>query len=368
MSKIKTILESVLQERLEDIISKYTNLSEDEQIEAVKYNPANIEYIDNPSEKVQLAAVNIYGGVLGWLMKMKRDGRLQSEISDAVKYAAIKQYPFAIAGLPTSMQTQELQSLAVSEMPNAVLYIWKPTEETWNVLKKNFPQYFDIIYKNWNENYAERQARKAAKAAAMTNTKKESELEEGKFGKFLGTMATAAAIGLGGLHSNPAQAVQYDPSHKEQVLDQKFYGQVETPAWVKDAGKLTSDKGQLFFINEIVRPESSDNTAQLERVAGAEGGAKLARTLIDAVNNNLDESMNSINSNNLKVASMVPQGSFWLLLKSNNGPEYHAYSKIRVDQSQIAKSLAGALKQANPKANNAKIQQVVKNALNSIMG
>ena len=194
-------------------------------------------------------------------------------------------------------------------------------------------------------------------------------LDEG-LGKTLGALATAAAIGLGSLHSNPAQAMQNNLINQEQVIDYKFSysSNAKIPDYVKSAGKLVMDNGKLYFVNEVVRPSSSNNTAQLERAAGVEGSAKLVRTLIDAVNNNLDSSMNSIDGNNLKIASVIPQGSFWLLLKGNNGPEYHAYSKIRVDQSQIEKSLVGALKQANPKVNNAKIQQVVKNALNSIMG
>lgn len=192
-------------------------------------------------------------------------------------------------------------------------------------------------------------------------------LEEGKFGKFLGTMATAAAIGLGGLHSNPAQAAQYTPNNQEQVLDYKFsYSpNVKIPNYVKDAGKLTVDNGNLYFINEIVRPESSDNTAQLEKVASSEGSAKLLSTLADAINNNLDNSMNPI-GNNFKISSVVPQGSFWLLIKGDNGPEYHAYAKIRVDQSQIQKSLVNALQKANPKANINKINQIVKNTVQSI--
>jgi hypothetical protein len=196
----------------------------------------------------------------------------------------------------------------------------------------------------------------------------ENILDEG-LGKTLGALATAAAIGLGSLHSNPAQAIQYNPANQEQVLDYKFsYSpSAKIPDYVGKAGKLTIDNGKMYFINEVVRPDSSNNTAQLERVAGAEGGAKLLSTLANTVNNSLNGSMNPI-ENTFTISSMVPQGSFWVLMQGDNGPEYHAYSKIRVDQSQIEKSLAGALKQANPKVNNAKIQQVVKNALNSIMG
>ena len=55
-----------------------------------------------------------------------------------------------------------------------------------------------------------------------------------------------------------------------------------------------------------------------------------------------------------------------LLIKGDNGPEYHAYAKIRVDQSQIQKSLVNALQKANPKANINKINQIVINTVQSI--
>lgn len=198
--------------------------------------------------------------------------------------------------------------------------------------------------------------------------KTNNNLEEGKFGKFLGTMATAAALGFGGLHSDPAQAMQNNPINQEQIMDYKFsYSpNAKIPDYVKRAGKLAMDSGKLYFINEIVRPSSSDNTAQLERAAGAEGGAKLLDALANAVNDNLDSSMNPI-GDNFKISSMVPQGSFWLLAKGDNGPEYHAYAKIRVDQSQIEKTLVNAVKQANPKINNAKIQKMVKSAIGSLL-
>lgn len=151
-------------ELFEAIFDDINNMSEDEQIKAVIDQPTNIFYIDNPSEKVQIAACKAYGGALKFIMKLRKEGRLQSEPSNVVLKTAIENYPFAIVNLPTSMQTQELQSLAINGKPNAILYIWKPTDQTWLELKKQYPQYFDMLYKNWSENNAERQARKAAAA------------------------------------------------------------------------------------------------------------------------------------------------------------------------------------------------------------
>jgi hypothetical protein len=363
MSKFRDLIVETLRKSFEDIVSEYTNLSEDEQIKTVTDDPAHILYINNPSEKVQLAAVKTYGGALKDIFKLKRDGRLQSGPSDMIIRAAIENYPFAIVNLPTSMQTQELQSLAVSKKPNAVLYIWKPTEQTWQELKDQYPQYFDVIYKNWSENYAERQARKAAKAAA-SDPKKESELEEGKFGKFLGTMATAATLGLGGLQSNPAVAAQYQPDHQEQVLRTQM--NQNPPKWIEDSGKLSANDGKLFFTNEIIRDSKSDNTAMLTRTAAAEAGAKLSKSLINAVNSNLRQNMNQI-GDNLKISTMIPKKSFWMLLDSDDGKEYHAYAQIQVDQNQIINSLVSSIKSANKNISQQQAQKIAQNAMGAIL-
>lgn len=188
-------------------------------------------------------------------------------------------------------------------------------------------------------------------------------LEEGKFGKFLGTMATAAAIGLGGASSyNNALAGTYQPDHQEQVLRTSLDRPV--PEWIEDAGKLSVEDGKMFFTNEIVRGPDANNTSMLTRIASTGAGVKLFQTLSKAVNENLD-GMNKI-GDKFTISTMIPKRNFWLLLDGEDGKEYHAYSQIQVDQSQIEKSLVNALQKANPKINSNKINQVVKNALKSI--
>lgn len=153
---------------VEALFDDLNNAPENEQIQKIIEQPVNIYYIDNPSEKVQLAAVNEYGGVLKFIMKLWQEGRLDHEPSDAVKRAAIINHPFAIVNLRPSMQTQELQNLAIEGHANAIYLIWRPTEETWKLVKKLYPQYFDMLYKNWSENAADRAAKKAAKLAAQS--------------------------------------------------------------------------------------------------------------------------------------------------------------------------------------------------------
>ena len=148
---------------IESYFDDINNMSEENQIIEVTDQPSNLYYIDNPSEKVQLAAVKVFGGALKWIMKLKKDGRLKKDPSNLVIKTAIENYPFAIVNLPTSLQTQELQLLAISNKPNSILYIWNPTEETWKKLKELYPQYFDILYNNWLENYYDRQAKRRLK-------------------------------------------------------------------------------------------------------------------------------------------------------------------------------------------------------------
>lgn len=191
------------------------------------------------------------------------------------------------------------------------------------------------------------------------------EIEEGKLGKFLGTMATAAAIGLGGAsgYNNDALAGTYQPDHQEQVLRTSLDRPV--PEWIEDAGKLSVEDGKMFFTNEIVRGPDANNTSMLTRIASTGAGVKLFQTLSKAVNENLG-GMNKI-GDKFTISTMIPKKNFWLLLDGEDGKEYHAYSQIQVDQSQVFNSLVNAVKKANPKADNAKVQQIVKSAMNSVM-
>ena len=191
-------------------------------------------------------------------------------------------------------------------------------------------------------------------------------LEEGKFGKFLGTMATAAALGLGGMasYNNPAMAASYQPDHQEQVLETKFGANV--PNWVENAGQLSKDNGKMYFTAEIVRDSNSDNTAQLERVAQLQATTQLFQTLSQTVNANLTPNMKKI-GNNFAIFGLIPRKSFWVLLDGDDGKEYHAYSQVEINQANLTKALTASLQKANPNTKPQIINQIVKNSIESIM-
>lgn len=189
-------------------------------------------------------------------------------------------------------------------------------------------------------------------------------LEEGKFGKFLGTMATAAALGLGGMQANPAMAGSYQPNHQEQVLRTKFAANV--PSWVEDAGQLSTNDGKLFFTAEIVRGPNSNNTAQLERVAQLEASAQLFQTLSQSVNANITPNMKKV-GNSFAISGLRPSKSFWLLLNTDDGEEYHAYSQVQIKKPEVIKALTTALQKANPNTKPQIINQIVQNSIQSIM-
>ena len=197
----------------------------------------------------------------------------------------------------------------------------------------------------------------------IEHIEKQEPLEEG-LGKFLGTMATAAAIGLGGAAGYNGDALGGTYQNQEQILR----SQLDRPApdWIKDAGKLSNDGGKMFFTSEIVRGPEANNTSMLTRIASAQAGTQLFRTLSQAVNEQL-EGMNKI-GDSFSISTMIPKKNYWMLIDTDeDGKEYHAYSQIQVDQSQVFNSLVNAVKKANPKADNAKVQQIVKSAMNSVM-
>ena len=190
-------------------------------------------------------------------------------------------------------------------------------------------------------------------------------LEEG-LGKFLGTMATAAAIGLGGAagYNNPAMAASYQPEHQEQVLRTKLG--LDVPNWVENAGQLSTKDGKLFFTAEIVRGPNANNTAQLERVAQLHASTQLFQTLSQTINANLTPNMKKI-GNNFSISGLIPQKSFWILLDGDDGKEYHAYSQVQISQANMTKALTSALQKANPNTKPQVINQIVKNSIESIM-
>jgi len=98
-------------------IEKYSDMSENEQLEAVKERGSNIQYIKNPSKKVQLEAV-------------KRDGyaiKYLNNPSEEVQLEAAKEDGNAIRHL--NNPSEEVQLEAVKQSGYVIEYIKNESEE-----------------------------------------------------------------------------------------------------------------------------------------------------------------------------------------------------------------------------------------------
>lgn len=189
------------------------------------------------------------------------------------------------------------------------------------------------------------------------NKLEEKELDEGKFGKFLGTMATAAAIGLGGLHNN-AQATQYNPNNQEQVIDYKFAGNQEIPSWIEHAGELSMKDGNIVYVADNIANSKSNNTSHLERVGQMKANIKFVSTVKNAINKKINGKLNKL-GDNITMSGMKPTKNFWLLLNGNSGKEYHTYNQIEISQDNLVKSMVNNLKKVNPNASQQQLTKIV---------
>jgi hypothetical protein len=99
-----------------DVIKYIENPSEAVQLAAIKENADVIKYIENPSEAVQLAAVEQDTVALQYIKNP----------SEAVQWAAVKQNGRAIEYIKNP--SEEMQLVAVKQNGRAIEYIKKPSE------------------------------------------------------------------------------------------------------------------------------------------------------------------------------------------------------------------------------------------------
>ncbi len=126
-----------MKEKADDSIN---SLSEKDQISMVQHKPSNIKYIKDPSEAVQLAAIEYSRGDAmryiknptekAQLAAVKIYGRYIAYIknpSEAVKLAAVKNTGDAIEYIENP--SEAVQLAAVKQHGEAIRYIENPTEE-----------------------------------------------------------------------------------------------------------------------------------------------------------------------------------------------------------------------------------------------
>ena len=99
------------------LITKIKNPSEKVQLAAVQQNGHAIKYIENPTEQVQIAAVTHYGYAIEYI----------ENPSEQVQLAAVEQDGDAIEYIETP--SEQVQLAAVQKYANAVKYIENPSEQ-----------------------------------------------------------------------------------------------------------------------------------------------------------------------------------------------------------------------------------------------
>ena len=90
-------------------------MNEQEQIEKVRYDGYYIQYIDNPTEAVQLAAVKENAYAIEFIKKP----------TEAVQLAAVNQTGYAIRYIKDPSEV--VQIAAIKNSPHAIFYINEPT-------------------------------------------------------------------------------------------------------------------------------------------------------------------------------------------------------------------------------------------------
>lgn len=93
----------------------------------------------------------------------------------------------------------------------------------------------------------------------------------------------------------------------------------------------------------------------------------LRKSFEDIVNEYTNLSEDEQIGDNLKISTMIPKKSFWMLLDSDDGKEYHAYAQTQVDQNQIINSLVSSIKSANKNISQQQAQKIAQNAMGAIL-
>ena len=119
-------------------ISYIKNPSEKVQMEAIKKSPSAVYFIKNPTENVQIAAVKLHGSVIRHMKNpsetvqmaaVKSDGYVLHYLDNPsyeVQKEAVKYSPFVIDAIENP--SEELQILAVEKNANVISKIKNPTE------------------------------------------------------------------------------------------------------------------------------------------------------------------------------------------------------------------------------------------------
>jgi hypothetical protein len=119
--------------RTDDVLQWVKDPSEKVQLAAVEDYPASIEYLENPSEKVQLATVKKNGANLVYI----------TDPSDEVMRVAITHTPAVIEHF--EHPAEHLQLIAINENPRNIQYIENSTEKVQLIAVNAKGHYIEFI-------------------------------------------------------------------------------------------------------------------------------------------------------------------------------------------------------------------------------
>ena len=119
-----------------EIIQNINNYSESDQIKVVKNKSTWIQYINNPTEKVQLASVNFGRG------RGKAIQYIDSPTS-AVQLAAVKKNPSNISKI--NNPTEEVCIYSVSKNRALITYIKNPSDKVKKIANKDYKNQITIL-------------------------------------------------------------------------------------------------------------------------------------------------------------------------------------------------------------------------------
>ena len=150
---------------------------------------------------------------------------------------------------------------------------------------------------------------------------------------------------------------QTNNNESQKILRSKFAEPL--PDWARQ--KLTEENGKTYFVSEIVRDETNDNTAHLERIASLSAASQLAQMAAQNINSvisnsegsgrtkSASSSINDVSETDVKISTIVPTDSYWQLIQYAGGKrEYHAYARVRIKSQELVDAMARSFENANP--------------------
>lgn len=192
------------------------------------------------------------------------------------------------------------------------------------------------------------------------------ELEEGRFGKFLGTMATAAAIGLGA-SGDASGAFNRSLGNIDNQPIVKTQNGAEVPEWVKNKSNIVVNNGKMTFTAEIDVTSDQPNMNVLRQIAANRAGNQLFQNLSEIINEKLSQmDLEEIDTEST-IGGILTNNYFWLVTSDEGSWDYHTYAQVQIPVKMVDSTLAKAIYVSNPNLDLQTIKKLVTSAINEVV-